>query len=467
MDDWFRGSFNVCVPVTIENWKERQQPGLRVILRFPLPYRVGEGFRPGNGDEKIRCEAGAYAWLQQNCPDVPIARLYGFAMSTGETFTRIEHLPFLSRCFQSLRRRLLQWLRLPVPSYYVRRSNTINTCLDGVSEAGYLLIEFIEETQGTMLSNTWTEKQHDVQLRKNFFRSLSHILLSISRTPLPRIGSFVIDKEGYLTLSNRPLSMELQELENEKIPTGLCRDYTYSTVESYITDILGVHDSRLRNQPNAVNNVQDCGYQMSALAAMRTIAPLFFSRAFHRGPFVFTLTDLHQSNIFVDNEWRITCLVDLEWACTRPIQMVEPPYWLTNEGVDEIDVGEYNKLRKELLTIMKVEETEKSHNFHSKDAGETPLRLSEVMDQAWTTGTFWYSLALSSPTGLFSLFYDHIQPLLSTKGSDEIGEIMPFYWGKDVGKFVATKLDDKKQYDRELRQAFAVSGSEGDLSDHT
>ncbi|EKV04256.1 hypothetical protein PDIG_90130 [Penicillium digitatum PHI26] len=85
MDDWFRGSFNVCVPVTIENWKERQQPGLRVILRFPLPYRVGEGFRPGNGDEKIRCEAGAYAWLQQNCPDVPIARLYGFAMSTGET----------------------------------------------------------------------------------------------------------------------------------------------------------------------------------------------------------------------------------------------------------------------------------------------------------------------------------------------------------------------------------------------
>lgn len=85
MDDWFRGSFNVCVPITITDWKCRQQPGNRVILRFPLPYRIGESFRPGNGDEKVQCEAGAYAWLQQNCPDIPVAQLYGFALSTGET----------------------------------------------------------------------------------------------------------------------------------------------------------------------------------------------------------------------------------------------------------------------------------------------------------------------------------------------------------------------------------------------
>ncbi|KAJ5562194.1 hypothetical protein N7461_000955 [Penicillium sp. DV-2018c] len=316
-----------------------------------------------------------------------------------------------------------------------------------------------------MLSNTWSEKPHDVELRANFFRGLSQILLSISRTPLPRIGSFVIDKDGYLTLCNRPLSMELQELENENIPTGLAREYTYSTVDSYVTDILEVHDSRLRNQPNAVNNVQDCGYQMAALAAMRTIAPFIFRREFHRGPFVFTLTDLHQSNIFVDDKWCITCLVDLEWACSRPIQMVEPPYWLTNKGVDQIDAEEYDKIRNELMTIMNAEESERSRNFLSKDAGETPLRLSEVMEEAWASGTFWYFLALSSPTGLYSLFYKHIQPLLSKNDSDEFAEVMPFYWGKDVGKFVARKVTDKKKYDYELRQAFAASSSDDDLSD--
>jgi hypothetical protein len=85
MEDWLRGSFNVCIPITLEGWNSHQQAGRRVLLRFPLPYRVGDRFRPGNGDEKIQCEAGAYAWLQQNCPDVPIPNLYGFALSTGET----------------------------------------------------------------------------------------------------------------------------------------------------------------------------------------------------------------------------------------------------------------------------------------------------------------------------------------------------------------------------------------------
>lgn len=85
VENWHHGSFNLCVPVVVGGWKRRQQPGERVLLRFPLPCRVGDAFRPGNGDEKVRCEAGAYAWLEENCPDVPIPKLYGFSTSTGET----------------------------------------------------------------------------------------------------------------------------------------------------------------------------------------------------------------------------------------------------------------------------------------------------------------------------------------------------------------------------------------------
>jgi hypothetical protein len=85
-------SFNVCIPVTISPWEGKEQPGRRVLIRFPLPYRVGEAFRPGNGDEKIRCEVGAYAYLQENCPEVPIPRLYGFATSDGETVSFLKCL---------------------------------------------------------------------------------------------------------------------------------------------------------------------------------------------------------------------------------------------------------------------------------------------------------------------------------------------------------------------------------------
>lgn len=42
--------------------------------------------------KKIRCEAGTYAWMQKNCPDIPIPRLYGFATSTGEAVSLAAHV---------------------------------------------------------------------------------------------------------------------------------------------------------------------------------------------------------------------------------------------------------------------------------------------------------------------------------------------------------------------------------------
>lgn len=79
IEDWLHGSFNVCIPITIHNRQNK-----RVLLRFPLPYSNGEAFNPGNSDEKIRCEVGTYAWLQENCPEIPIPQLFGFSLSSGE-----------------------------------------------------------------------------------------------------------------------------------------------------------------------------------------------------------------------------------------------------------------------------------------------------------------------------------------------------------------------------------------------
>lgn len=76
--NWMYGSFNVCIPILIRGRKE-------VLMRFPMPHRVGEEFRPGNADEKIRCEAGTYAWIGENCSSITVPKLYGFALSTGQS----------------------------------------------------------------------------------------------------------------------------------------------------------------------------------------------------------------------------------------------------------------------------------------------------------------------------------------------------------------------------------------------
>ncbi|KAL2829548.1 hypothetical protein BDW59DRAFT_170557 [Aspergillus cavernicola] len=405
VQEWIHGSFNVCIP----------------------------DFRPGNADEKVRCEAGTYAWLEETCPDIPIPRLYGFAMSTGET----QLTPF--------------------PSKYIRHQskNKVPEC--GRLNVGYLLIEYIEETKGKMLSSTWALKQDNMKLRTNFFRDLSKIYLSLSRTPLPRIGSFIINNNGFLLLDNRPLSLEIQDLENERIPTDIPRDQTYSTVESFVVDTLSYHDNRLRCQPNAINDLGDYIYQTARLTTMRAIFPSFFNRDLRRGPFIYSLTDLHQSNIFVDDNWHITSLVDLEWACSLPIEMVQPPHWLTSMAVDRIVSHEYNKVRLAFMSALTTEEESYRSRSSNRDSS-APLRLSRLMGTAWDRGTFWYSLALSSPTGLFAIFDKELQPRFINKCPDHVtfDQIMPWYWEQDIVSTLTRKRGDREAYDIQLRHKFEV-----------
>lgn len=350
---------------------------------------------------------------------------------------------------------MLHLLGCSVPSNYIRhqRRHEVPEC-DRLN-VGYLLIEYIEEAKGKMLSSTWTLKQDDVRLRTNLFRDLSKIYLSLSRTPLPRIGSFVIDDRGFLLLKNRPLSLGIQDLENECIPTDMPRDYTYSTVDAFVVDTLSYHDSRLRNQPNAINDLGDYIYQTSSLTTMRAIFPLFFSRDLRRGPFIYSLTDLHQSNIFVDENWHITSLVDLEWACSLPIEMVQPPHWLTNMAVDCIVSHEYNEIRMEFMRALATEEDVYCSHGNNKDSS-APKKLSPIMGTAWDKGTFWYSLALSSPTGLFAIFDKELQPRFVDKCPDHSAfhQVMPWYWEQDIVTSSTRKLADKRAYDIQLRREF-------------
>jgi len=80
VEDWMTGSFNVCIPVSVNRAKS---PSNRVIIRFPLPYKVGELQHPGNAEEKIRSEAATFIWIRENCPTVPIPYLWGFGLPDG------------------------------------------------------------------------------------------------------------------------------------------------------------------------------------------------------------------------------------------------------------------------------------------------------------------------------------------------------------------------------------------------
>lgn len=270
-----------------------------------------------------------------------------------------------------------------------------------LSEVGYLIIEHVVE--GRMLSESWKEHCGDPHRRSNLFRDLSRIMLSLAKLPPPRIGSWTMDDRGFISLTNRPLTFDLHQLENQKIPTDTPRNLTYASAEAYMSDLLACHDHRIRSQPNSIHNRRDGEDQLAALTMMRALLSRFTSRNFREGPFIPMLTDLHQSNIFVDEDWHVIRLIDLEWACVRPVEMLHPPHWLSSPSVgnsalalDEI-VGE--KLRQYAEShqeFMRAFESEEMALYKSDE-------LTKILRASWESGDFWYMHALDSPTALYAI----------------------------------------------------------------
>ena len=79
-DQWIRGSFNVCVFAEVTSRTGEQQ---KAVFRCPLPHKLAESEYPGSIDEKLSCEVGAYAWIEENCPEIPTPHLFGFGFSDG------------------------------------------------------------------------------------------------------------------------------------------------------------------------------------------------------------------------------------------------------------------------------------------------------------------------------------------------------------------------------------------------
>lgn len=314
-----------------------------------------------------------------------------------------------------------------------------------------------------MLSETWEQTRDDKERRNNLFRDLSRIILSVGKVPLPRIGSFTLDDKGVLSLTNRPLTLSLQQLENGGIPTIIGRKDTYTAIEPYVFDLLAYHDSRLRHQPNSINDEYDGRGQMASIAGMRAVLPHLIQRRSRHGPFSLALTDLHQSNIFVDEDWHIKTVIDLEWACSLPVQMQIPPHWLTSRGVDQLEgdnLAEYEPVLEEFMEAFDYEEMLQNHRSsvaNPYNSHDVESRM-QIIRNAWKTGAFFYFSALETTTGLFNIWGNNIQPRFSSISNlhDSANKILAPYWGSDADGVINTKLRDRERYEEELKALFEV-----------
>jgi hypothetical protein len=187
---------------------------------------------------------------------------------------------------------------------------------------------------------------------------------------------------------------------------------------------------------------------------MKGLLPHFISSQYRDGPFILSLTDLHPSNIFVDNDWHITSLIDLEWACIFPIELQTPPYWLTGRPIDDIENGEHLQKFQEVMVEF----------IDAFDEQEQRLRRSaptqaEIMRECWDRGSFWYFQALHSPKGLLRVFNEHLQRIFCEEHCTQriFDRTVSPYWTAKAEDFIQAKLWQETEYKDQVRKRFSAA----------
>ncbi|KHN96559.1 Aminoglycoside phosphotransferase [Metarhizium album ARSEF 1941] len=437
---WIRGSFNVCVFVEVNS----NHPYSKVIFRCPMPHKLAEARYPGSIDEKLGCEVGASIWVEENCPEIRSPHLFGFGFSDGRHFTHATRMPFLSRIIRLFWHSAYKLSRLPLLSRYVWNppSHQVRTA--------YMVLEYLGPETGRMLSDSFDAQRDDEAQRRRLFRGLSRILISLARIPQAEIGSFQFHNNGTVTLTNRPLSCSMMILENDGAEKTIQRDTTYNCADAFASDTITFHDHRFLSQPNAVYSEDDCRGQMAVKTLLRVLSHLYIKPELRNGPFLLQLTDFHASNVLVDEHWNVTGLIDLEWICALPSEMLECPYWLSGCAIDQIKgekLERFDRVRREFMRIFEEEEQA------TKAKMRHDITLSKVMQDMWESKGVWFWHCLSSVNAMYYLVQTHLCPPKSL--SVEAEECLSRFWCGDSEAVVRKKMADKQAYDDQVRKLFS------------
>nr|POF16700.1 hypothetical protein CFP56_71341 [Quercus suber] len=453
---WMRGQFNICVPVTA------QVDGIvkKMLFRCPIPHKSRKLPSHTGSDEKVRVEVANYAYVEANCPEIPTAGLIGFGFSDGHhvgtlrpqvdperycntdqgQFTHRKYLRFSSRISHRIKCLLYSVWYWEKPSCYAPRS------IERRFGMPYMLLDFIDARRGRMLSESWSPQCYDAR-RGNLYRDLSRLTISLARHRQSHIGALRFNDDGLLRLSNPPALCGNTILESETGLRALKQIYTSSS--KFVYDMLAFRDRVLEAQPNAANNADDCRLQMAYIVLLRALVPQLMNID-DQTSFVMQFTDLHASNIFVDEAWNITGIIDLEFMCSLPVSMLDVPHWLTAEALDDLAGCPETHLNVH-NTFMETFQHEETALGQGDD-------LSRAMQASWDSGAYWPYHGLTSVDALPSIVEDHFFRLFGFSPSMEeqqmFADWLSMFWSRRSNAFVTQKVADKEAYAGEIREFF-------------
>ncbi|KAM3551241.1 hypothetical protein ARSEF4850_007974 [Beauveria asiatica] len=234
----------------------------------------------------------------------------------------------------------------------------------------------------------------------------------------------------------------------------MSRNTTFTTVRDFINSLILAFETRFLEQPNAINSHEDALYQMTGFAGARLALPQLLREDLNHGPFVFALSDIHPDNIFVDENWNVTAIIDLEFACSWPIEFLQTPYWLGCEFIEHVLHTEFSARNTEFIEhIKRAEELQKCRNMGTES-------LSSIMQRSWNEGGFWVPLALSHPISFTEIFYERILKEYFGFIAEDFEPSQSFLFcsrlfRRNIPTLLARKQDDRQKYLDALAESFS------------
>lgn len=335
----------------------------------------------------------------------------------------------------SRRRRYLERnTRIPVPHIHAYGNNAHLT-VDGVGAQSFLIADLIP---GEALDKKALVQAKQEQ-RKDFYSQLIDIFVELRKLQFPLIGSLMPDPNDSPHPALGPvMSMSAATLRWRSQPT-------FSSAKDYMRSQFSLV-SGFYKPPVPDHTVADLKREAFALHGMERIFHQVIDSRMDEGPFVLHHLDLRSPNIIVDENLRITGIIDWEFASTVPRQVFTPPSWITGHDSIETDRLMHAEFRQVLDEKSKINGLCDQLNKEWHD----PLSASESAISQ-TDMAFCVAHILRRPTDLADVFCVFLVPRLYSKPLDElISEF--FYHHQTLAVEVQRRAEHCERYTQYLKE---------------
>lgn len=364
--------------------------GTRWVVRFPLPDMTSWDMV----DDKIITEVATLKFLAQET-SIPVPTVVGYGFNDGDHPTG---LPFI----------------------------------------------ILKHVSGVPLSSCWDDLAPENRLK--VFEQLADILIVLNSYHFGQIGALGLDKSGSWILSRPPINSPTAHLKIDGVEVLM--DKMFSTSLEFFLAQYSHLWRRFTEQRNSVYHHDDAKEKYVRLQLFKELIPFFNVSEFNNGPFTLMHSDLHQSNILVDEHLMITAILDWEWACVLPIQIsCLPPICINKKRPPEVEPNEYQEWLRTVKTWIDIYRRKESQRAIKSSVAE--LMRKSLLDQ-----TFWFAHAIMDPYWFEYIFDDHIY---SHAFQSEFSEMCSQMLNSEVHglakELIAHKLGDLENYNGLLQYA--------------